>query len=79
MSEISRNDKPSKKITRIEGTVVEALPGAMFRVKVGDDKEILSHLSGKMRIYHIKIMPGDRVVLEMSPYDETRGRIARRL
>jgi len=69
----------SKKVKRIEGTVQEALPGATFRIKTNDGKEILGHLSGKMRIYHIRILPGDRVMMETSPYDETKGRIVRRL
>lgn len=78
MSDSPRNEKPSKKVQRIEGVVLEALPGATFKVKGAGDKEILAHLSGKMRIYYIKILPGDRVVVELTPYDETRGRIIRR-
>ena len=70
---------PDKDIKRIEGVVLEALAGAMFKVRSSEGKEILAHLSGKMRINHIKILPGDRVVVELSPYDETRGRIVRRL
>ncbi|HEY4499623.1 MAG TPA: translation initiation factor IF-1 [Candidatus Paceibacterota bacterium] len=79
MSELSRKDTPSKKVRQIEGVVIEALPGATFKVKTAEDKEILAHLSGKMRIYYIKILPGDRVTMEISPYDETRGRIVRRM
>lgn len=63
---------------RIEGIVEEALPGTTFRVKTGD-KRLLAYLSGKMRLYYIKILPGDRVIVEVSPYDENRGRIIRRL
>ena len=64
---------------RIEGRVEEALPGAMFRVNIGGGQEIIAHLAGKMRLYHIRILPGDRVLLEMTPYDDKRGRIVRRL
>lgn len=69
----------SKIVKRVEGVVQEALPGTTFKVKVNDGGEVLAHLSGKMRIHHIKILPGDRVVMESSPYDETKGRIVRRL
>lgn len=72
-------DKSSKNIIKVEGIVEEALPGAFFRVKIKDGKEVLAHLSGKMRMYYIKILPGDRVLIEMTPYDEKRGRIIRRL
>lgn len=57
------------------GIVTEALPSANFRVKLEDGTEILCHLAGKLRIYRIRILPGDRVTVEMSPYDEKRGRI----
>lgn len=62
----------------IEGSVTEALPNAMFRVKIPGDKLILATISGKMRLHHIKILPGDKVRLELSPYDLTRGRITYR-
>lgn len=62
----------------IEGIVMEALPSATFKVKISDNEEILAYTSGKMRIYHIKILPGDRVLVEVSP-DGKRGRIVRRL
>ena len=65
--------------TIITGMVTEALPGAMFRVKVGDDKELLAYASGKMRMNHIKILPGDKVTLEVTKYDDKRGRITRRM
>jgi len=68
---------PKKKI-RKSGIVLEALPSANFRVKLDDGKEVLCHLAGKLRIYRIKILPGDRVQIEMSPYDEKRGRIVYR-
>ncbi|KKS66115.1 MAG: Translation initiation factor IF-1 [Parcubacteria group bacterium GW2011_GWA1_42_7] len=57
------------------GRVVEALPNATFRVKLEDDSEILAHLSGKMRMNFIRVMMGDKVAVEMSPYDNTKGRI----
>lgn len=59
----------------VEGTVVEALPGTQFRVQLDNGHEILAYLSGKMRKYYIRILLGDRVRVEMSPYDLTRGRI----
>jgi len=62
----------------VDGTVVEALPNAMFRVKLENDHEVLAHISGKMRKFYIRIIPGDKVKLEMSPYDLTRGRITYR-
>ena len=61
------------------GTVLEALPNTLFRVKLDDGREILCHLSGKMRINYIKIMPGDAVKLEMTPYDPGKGRITYRI
>ena len=62
-----------------EGQVIEALPGAMFRVLLDDGNEVLGHLAGKMRLHYIKVLVGDRVVIEFSPYDEKRGRIIKRL
>ncbi|MBI5623699.1 MAG: translation initiation factor IF-1 [Elusimicrobia bacterium] len=59
----------------VEGSVVEALPNAMFRVQIPQGKIVLAVISGKMRMHYIKILPGDRVRLELSPYDLTRGRI----
>ncbi len=67
-----------KKFVRKFGQVIETLPNANFRVKLDDGKEVLCHLAGKLRIYRIKILPGDRVTVEMTPYDETRGRIVYR-
>jgi translation initiation factor IF-1 len=58
-----------------EGTVVEVLPGTMFRVKLPGDRLVLAHISGKMRKHFIRIVPGDRVSVEISPYDVTKGRI----
>ena len=62
----------------VEGTVLEPLPNAMFRVELDTGHTILAHISGKMRMNFIRILPGDRVKLEMSPYDLTRGRITYR-
>lgn len=66
-------------INKLVGIVTEALPSATFRVRLADDREILGYLSGKMRMYHIRILPGDKVAVEMTEYDERRGRIVRRL
>ncbi len=62
----------------VEGSIVEALPNAMFRVQIPQGRIILAHISGKMRMHYIKILPGDKVRLELSPYDLTRGRIVYR-
>ncbi len=61
-----------------EGTIKEALPNAQFRVELENGHEILAHVSGKMRMYYIKILPGDKVTVEMSPYDLSKGRITYR-
>lgn len=68
-----------KGVIREQGRIEEALPATNFRVRLDNGKEVLAHLSGKMRLYHIRILPGDRVIVEMSPYDDKRGRIIRRL
>jgi len=73
------NVNPAKKIFRKEGQVTEALPSTFFKVKLDDGKEILAVLSGKMRLHRITILPGDRVTVEMTPYDEEKGRIVYRL
>lgn len=62
----------------VEGVVVEPLPNAMFRVQLENGHKILAHISGKMRMHFIKILPGDKVKIELSPYDLTRGRITYR-
>jgi len=71
-----------KEVKQMEGIVEEALPGGMFRVRLDgaseEDEPILGHLGGKMRMYRIKVIPGDRVLMEFSPYDDKRGRITRR-
>ena len=61
-----------------DGTIIEALSNARFRVELENGHKVIAHISGKMRMYYIKILPGDRVKLEMSPYDLTRGRIVYR-
>lgn len=67
-----------KKPSRKTGRVIEALPSTNFRVRLDDGKEVLCHLAGKLRMYKIKILAGDKVTVEMSPYDPTRGRIVYR-
>jgi len=69
---------PDKKVSRKQGIVLEALPSTNFRVKLDDGTEALCHLAGRLRMYRIKILPGDRVTVEISPYDEARGRIVYR-
>lgn len=73
LSEANKNKKV------LEGVVLENLPGTLFKIKLEDGQEILGHLSGRMRINYIRILPGDRVRVEMSPYDQTKGRIVHRL
>jgi len=69
--------KEEDKIT-VEGTIIEALPGTQFRVRLDNNHEVLAYLSGRMRKYYIRILLGDRVRVEVSPYDLTRGRIVYR-
>ncbi|MBP3924452.1 translation initiation factor IF-1 [bacterium] len=69
----------AKDVIELEGTIVESMPNAMFRVKLENDHEILAHISGKIRKNFIRILPGDKVKVEMTPYDLTRGRITFRL
>lgn len=64
-----------KDVIELEGTILEALPNAMFKVKLENGHEILAHISGKLRMNFIRILPGDTVTVELSPYDLTRGRI----
>ena len=66
---------PKEEAIQVEGTVVEALPNAMFRVELEGGHRLLAHVAGKMRMHFIRILPGDKVTVEMSPYDLTRGRI----
>ncbi|NCO41678.1 MAG: translation initiation factor IF-1 [Armatimonadetes bacterium CG_4_10_14_0_8_um_filter_66_14] len=69
---------PKEQAVKVEGTVRETLPNAQFRVELENGHEVLAHVSGKIRMYYIRILPGDRVQLELSPYDLTRGRITYR-
>lgn len=64
-----------KDMIRFEGEVLESLPSTTFRVKLDNGHEVLAHISGKMRVHYIRLLPGDRVILEMSPYDLSKGRI----
>lgn len=64
---------PKKDAIEVEGTVLEALPNASFRVELANGHEVLAHISGKMRVHYIRILPGDRVLVELSPYDLTRA------
>jgi len=78
---LARAQKKAKKKSdkiEVEGTVIEALPNTMFKVRLENDHEVLAHISGKMRMYYIRILLGDRVLVELSPYDLTRGRITYR-
>lgn len=68
-----------KDIIELEGKVVENLPNAIFRVQLDSGQTVTGHLSGKMRVNMIRVMPGDRVLIEMTPYDLTKGRITRRM
>jgi len=70
---------PKDDVMEFEGQVIETLPNATFRVKLPNDMIILAHISGKMRLHYIKIIPGDKVLIEVSVYDPTKGRITRRL
>lgn len=69
---------PKEEAIEVEGKVVEPLPNAMFRVELENGHKVLAHISGKMRMHFIRILPGDRVKVELSPYDLTRGRITYR-
>jgi translation initiation factor IF-1 len=76
---LQQEDSLSKEeAIEVEGTVVEPLPNAMFRVELDNGHVVLAHISGKMRKYYIRILPGDRVTVELSPYDLSRGRITYR-
>lgn len=70
---------PKEEAIEVEGTVLEPLPNAMFRVELANGHRVLAHISGKMRMHYIKILPGDKVTVELSPYDLTRGRITYRV
>lgn len=70
---------PKEEAVQVEGVVMESLPNAMFRVELTNQHKVLAHVSGKMRMNFIRILPGDKVMLELSPYDLTRGRIIYRV
>ncbi|MBM4386395.1 MAG: translation initiation factor IF-1 [Deltaproteobacteria bacterium] len=70
---------PKEELIEVEGTVLEPLPNAMFRVELENGHKVLAHVSGKMRMNFIRILPGDKVKLELSPYDLSRGRITFRV
>jgi translation initiation factor IF-1 len=70
--------KPKDDAIVLEGTIVESLPNAMFRVELENGHNVLAHISGKMRMHYIRILPGDKVQVELTPYDLTRGRITYR-
>jgi translation initiation factor IF-1 len=73
------SDTPAKEeAIEVEGTIVEPLPNAMFRVELANGHRVLAHVSGKIRMHFIRILPGDRVLVELSPYDLTHGRITYR-
>lgn len=69
---------PRKENIEVEGVVTEALPNAMFRVELSNGHQVLAHISGRIRVHYIRVLPGDRVLVELSPYDLTRGRITYR-
>ena len=69
---------PKEKAIEVEGEVVEALPNTMFRVELKNGHKVLAHVSGRMKMHYIRILPGDKVKLELSPYDLTKGRIVYR-
>lgn len=69
----------TKEVIEVEGTVLETLPNAMFRVELENGHVILAHISGKMRMHYIRIVPGDKVMVEMTPYDLEKGRIRYRI
>ena len=69
---------PKQEAIKVDGTIVETLPNASFKVELENGHQVLAHISGKMRMHFIKILPGDKVMIELSPYDLTRGRITYR-
>lgn len=68
-----------KDTIKLEGVIIETLPSTTFRVQLDNGHEVLAHISGRMRVHYIRLLPGDRVVVEMSPYDLSKGRITQRL
>lgn len=79
MPQEEEKNNQNKKVTKREGRVTEALPNAFFKIVLDDNNEILGFLSGKMRMNRISILPGDKVLVEMTPYDDKKGRIVYRL
>jgi translation initiation factor IF-1 len=71
--------KQEKELIKIEGIIVETLPSTTFRVRLDNGHEVLAHISGRMRVNYIRLLPGDRVLMEMSPYDLTKGRVTQRM
>jgi len=71
--------KQEKELIKLEGVVVETLPSTTFKVRLDNGHEVLAHISGRMRVNYIRLLPGDRVLMEMSPYDLTKGRIIQRM
>ena len=69
----------NKELIKVEGEVLEALPSTTFRVRLDNGHEVLAHISGRMRVNYIRLLPGDRVTLEMSPYDLSKGRVVQRM
>jgi len=68
-----------KELIKMEGIIEESLPNTTFKVKLENGHEVLAHISGRMRVNYIRLLPGDKVILEMSPYDLTKGRITKRI
>ncbi|EKD59016.1 MAG: translation initiation factor IF-1 [Candidatus Moranbacteria bacterium] len=71
--------KQEKELIKLEGTIIETLPSTTFRVRLDNGHEVLAHISGRMRVNYIRLLPGDRVLMEMSPYDLTKGRVTQRM
>lgn len=78
VQEIPQYMANNKELIRVEGEVLETLPSTTFRVRLDNGHEVLAHISGRMRVHYIRLLPGDRVTLEMSPYDLSKGRIVHR-
>lgn len=78
MSKQEGNTQQSKDFLELDGEVIESLPSATFKVKLDNGHEILAHLAGKMRMFNIRILPGDKVKVQLTPYDLTKGRITYR-
>lgn len=79
IARLAHDPMPRKDTIQVTGVVRETLPNTVFRVDVEGGHEVLAHISGRMRVHRIRVLPGDRVVVELSPYDLTRGRIVQRL